>query len=438
MTGFAVFDVETTGLYNSDRIVEVGVVLLDENLRVEHEWGTLLNPHRHLSASHIHGITATDVAGAPDFAHVAAHLEALLDRRVVVAHNATFDLRMLAHALDHAGEPAPPELLVVDTLRLARSSLGGPASLAVVAEYLSIDAPDAHDALADARVTAEVLTRLLEQSDGVITTGAALRQFNTTTVAASEFLDDYLVELLLGQASTIAWDGASWLDPAPTHTRSNAARARADRDGYLARLVVDLPAIPALDSPDLDTYLVMLEEALADRLLTSAECEALAALAQSIPLAAQQVTAAHLAFLSGLAVAAWADGVVTRAERLDLGRVATLLGLDASDVEAALAAAAKQEQAVSAPASGMGLAPGDRVVFTGEASMPRAMLTMEAEAAGLVVTGSVSKKTRIVVMADPLSESGKARKARELGIQVVAEQVFLTACTQLRESLDRT
>ena len=60
---------------------------------------------------------------------------------------------------------------------------------------------------------------------------------------------------------------------------------------------------------------------------------------------------------------------------------------------------------------------------------------MEAEAAGLVITSSVSKKTRVGVMADPLSESTKARKARELGIQVIAEQVFLNACRQLRETL---
>lgn len=120
MAGFAVVDVETTRPYNSDRIVEVAVVLLDENLRVGHEWATLLNPHRHLSAFEIHGITASDVADAPDFEHVAAHLAALMDRRVVVAHNATFDLRTLAHALDRCDTCGPGEILVVDTLRLAR------------------------------------------------------------------------------------------------------------------------------------------------------------------------------------------------------------------------------------------------------------------------------------------------------------------------------
>lgn len=216
-----------------------------------------------------------------------------------------------------------------------------------------------------------MLTRLLEQSDGVIATGAALRQFTTTSVAALQFLDDYLVELPLSHAATIAWDGAQWLEPAPAHTRSNASLARADRDGYLARLLIELPAIPGLSSPDLDAYLVMLEEWLADRLLTTAECEALAALAQSIPLSSQQVTAAHLASLSGLAVAAWADGVVTGAERDDLDRVATLLGLDATDVDAALAAASKQEQALPAPASGLGLAPGDRRPATGSCSPGR-------------------------------------------------------------------
>lgn len=85
--------------------------------------------------------------------------------------------------------------------------------------------------------------------------------------------------------------------------------------------------------------------------------------------------------------------------------------------------------------SGVRPSPGDRVVFTGAASAPRSVLEGEANAVGLVITSSVSKKTRAVVMADPLSESTKARKAHELGIEVMAEQVFLTACAHLHSFL---
>ena len=43
----------------------------------------------------------------------------------------------------------------------------------------------------------------------------------------------------------------------------------------------------------------------------------------------------------------------------------------------------------------------------------------EAEAAGLTVGEAVSKKTRLLVAADPDSMSGKAKKARQYGIPVV-------------------
>lgn len=433
MTGFAVVDVETTGVYNTDRIVEVGVVLLDERLRVEHEWATLLNPHRHVSATHIHGITATDVASAPDFEQVAPHLSALLDRRVLVAHNATFDLRMLAHALGPCEACGPDHLVVVDTLRLSRHALGGPASLTVIAEYLSIEQDGQHDALTDARVTAEVLARLVEQSDGLIPTGAALRGFSTGSVAAVDFLDGCLLDELVEQAQFSVWTGASWLDPAPCVTREHAAHTRAEQDGYLARLVAELPASAELSSPDLDPYLLLLEQALLDRMVTSEEAQALADLARELGLTADRVRAAHLSFLAGLARAAWADERITAAERADLDKVAGLLGLAPADVDAALVEAQRIGGApVAQKVGALVLRPGDRVVFTGEASMPRPALESKAAAAGLVTTGAVSKKTAVVVMADPLSESTKARKARELGIPIVAESVFLALVEDTR------
>src|SRR3982751_954670 len=93
----AVIDVETTGLSpRTDRVVEVGVVLLDERGEVEAEFETLVNPGRDVGPTRLHGIRAADVVAAPTFAEVAPYLRSVLTGRTLVAHNALFDLRFLA------------------------------------------------------------------------------------------------------------------------------------------------------------------------------------------------------------------------------------------------------------------------------------------------------------------------------------------------------
>ena len=47
-----------------------------------------------------------------------------------------------------------------------------------------------------------------------------------------------------------------------------------------------------------------------------------------------------------------------------------------------------------------------------------------AEAAGLETVNSVTRKCEVLVVADPHSQSAKARKARELGVRVIAESAF--------------
>jgi len=65
-------------------------------------------------------------------------------------------------------------------------------------------------------------------------------------------------------------------------------------------------------------------------------------------------------------------------------------------------------------------------------SLPRSEIETLAAAAGLRVTGTVSAKTALVVAADPYPQSGKARQARELGVRMVTEQVFLQMLVDLQ------
>src|SRR5690606_28022084 len=102
--GFAVIDFETTGLFagGHDRVVELAVVHVSPDGVIEGRWETLVNPGRDLGPQHIHRIRAADVLRAPSFEQIAPQLLQLLAGRVIVAHNARFDLQFLAAELSHA------------------------------------------------------------------------------------------------------------------------------------------------------------------------------------------------------------------------------------------------------------------------------------------------------------------------------------------------
>jgi DNA polymerase-3 subunit epsilon len=70
------------------------------------------------------------------------------------------------------------------------------------------------------------------------------------------------------------------------------------------------------------------------------------------------------------------------------------------------------------------LARGDEIVLTGAMTRPREDWEREARDAGLAPWPNVTKRTRVVIAADPDSLSGKARTARRYGIPVVSERVF--------------
>src|SRR5690606_14976103 len=156
----------------------------------------------------------------------------------------------------------------------------------------------------------------------------------------------------------------------------------------------------------------------------------LVAAAEMMGLSREEAAGLHRRYFAVLGRLALEDGIVTDDERADLDLVADALGLAASDVEEALRCGA---DAGPDCVAAFCLAAGDRVVFTGEApGREREEFEREAGALGLKVTSAVSGRTRLVVAADPDSLSGKARKARELGIPIVDYGTYLRLLEQLR------
>lgn len=158
---YAIVDFETTGVVpeRTDRVIEVGVVLLDDDGERENEWSTLVNPQRDVGASHVHGIRPADVLDAPEFGDIADDLLGLVMGRTVVAHNASFDMRFLHAELKRSGYGISRRPAALCSMKWARRLIGA-SKLEHCCEALRIPLVDAHSALADARATASLVAHL--------------------------------------------------------------------------------------------------------------------------------------------------------------------------------------------------------------------------------------------------------------------------------------
>jgi DNA polymerase-3 subunit epsilon len=184
-------------------------------------------------------------------------------------------------------------------------------------------------------------------------------------------------------------------------------------------------------SPAVLTYLTLLDRVLEDRVIDTNEQETLVSSIEQLGLSREQVVAAHTTYLQHLTAQALADGVVTDAEQADLQSVADLLGTDRARLYSLLdQTRAQLGHLVASPPSAADLA-GLSVCFTGElqssirgAPVTRAVAQRLAEKVGLVIANNVTKKLDVLVVADPNSQSGKAKKARSYGTRIVTERVF--------------
>ncbi len=157
---FVVVDTETTGVYPSDRIVEIALVTISLTGEILDVYETMVQPERDVSASHIHGITTSMVVAAPTFEEIAGDVAVRLHGACLVAHNLPFDYRMLRNEFERLNA----ELVVpsgVDTLVATGARLG------VACEEFNIDLLDAHSALADATATAKSVYALPAAADRV-------------------------------------------------------------------------------------------------------------------------------------------------------------------------------------------------------------------------------------------------------------------------------
>ncbi len=162
---FAVVDIETTGgMPQSHGITEIAIVI-HNGVEVTGKYVTLINPRQRIPPFIVNmtGISDAMVANAPLFEEVASEIYNLLNGRIFVAHNVSFDYSFVHYLLGKAGfQWSAPKLC---TIKLSRRVFPGLAKygLGSLTRDLGIRIEGRHRAWGDAAATAQVLTMAIQK-----------------------------------------------------------------------------------------------------------------------------------------------------------------------------------------------------------------------------------------------------------------------------------
>lgn len=430
--GFAVVDFETTGLSpQSDRVVEVGIVLVDHLGRLQHRWQTRINPGRPMGATHIHGLTDDDVRDAPAFPAVLDHIRNLLQGRAFVAHNAPFDMEFLRMEMGRAAweVPSVPMLCTLQESQYFLPQLQR-RRLQDCCTAVGIPLKRAHSAGDDAEAAAQLLSYYLRPDIGVAPTawhtGLPLLAHQVSWPQAP-----------LGRAVIPASGPSSMTSGStglPSHVVQRIRRDRAKKE--TASSLLDRVTLSAILSHGVSSasvgYVEMVLEALADDVITDEEYAGLRQIAMSSHLDEDDLARANEAVVAALSDVAVRDLSVATAERNEIKNVLRQLHLP--EKQAAKAVKDAYERRYLELSQGLAALPpewslgeplrvGDRVVFTGGEEPRRSEQESAAIKRGVHVSSGVGPSTSLLVT-DGSFHGNKAAKAAELGTRTVTPDQF--------------
>lgn len=173
---FVVVDTETTGLQvRYCDIIQVAAIKFEQFKPVA-AFCTYLSPHYGIrpDAERINHISAEMVDGKPEFYQIRESLQKFVGDYNLVGHNLEFDLKFLRYAGFELSQKK--NVRYYDTLKLSQlykrnTSFSGewydaaPSSCKLVdmCDHFGIVYPQAHDALCDCYVTAELFANLIKQ-----------------------------------------------------------------------------------------------------------------------------------------------------------------------------------------------------------------------------------------------------------------------------------
>ena len=190
----ALVDLETTGGSSAyHKIIEIGVILVDEG-QITQRWQSFIDPGVSIpeKINQLTGISDKDVISAPVFADIAGELEQLLAERIIVAHNAKFDVGFLKAAFNTCEISFKPKTLC--SVRLSRKLFPQfkRHSLNHIIRRFNCYIHSRHRALDDAEVIWQFflnISRIHSEEDISIACDTLVKQPNVPPLLGKEVVD---------------------------------------------------------------------------------------------------------------------------------------------------------------------------------------------------------------------------------------------------------
>ena len=160
-----ILDTETTGLdYENDKIIEIGIVELRDNVLTQNYFHEYINPKIDisLSAQKVHGIANEFLLDKPTFNHIAQKFLDFIKNDTLIIHNADFDTNFINKELQDCGFNKIKNS-IIDTIKIAKKEFPGQTvNLDSLCRKLNVinNRENFHGALLDATLLSKVYLKL--------------------------------------------------------------------------------------------------------------------------------------------------------------------------------------------------------------------------------------------------------------------------------------
>lgn len=387
---FVILDTETTGFNKNDKIIEIACLVISGDSVID-EFTTLINPNRDVGKTQIHGIRPSMVTAAPIFSEVANDILRILQNRVLVAHNLAFDSRMLKQEFQKIGIDLNLGKGFCTMTEVSRIYSAQNSSLESACNIFEIEQTNMHHAMGDAITTLKLFLALNPNLEKV---EVIKNQFDTAKI------------------------------PIRTLTRK-AFEPRSPQP--LSRILSITRKVPFPSTEErFVAYLHVLNLVLEDLIITHEEMNELESWSSQLGISENELLKLHFDYLESVVQATLRDGVITVEEMDMLEKIASSLKIPLM----------VPEVAVNIQKNDLNIRVGLKVCFTGTAVGPngkeisRSDLEALASKVGLHPVSDVTKKgCDLLVAADESTMSGKGKRAKDWGIQIISVEKFITFCT---------